>query len=382
MKTATDEPVQIVGRTKITPNVSQCILRFPVFVARGLGNCCILGNDFRLQFNTVINFSKRLVQFETMRGRVITVKFLSREREAKYLKPPPDPTWLNQIQLEDFKSPTIGVRCADAAEVPPRSHRLLRITYDNPLPSLGIIEPRLELFNEKSILVPRGLSTNPPPEQLMVVNFSAQTRSLAKGEVLAEICEADGVKEDYIQKEGREEGEEDRVDVKRRERLEENELDINPNLASDKRRRLVELLREFQDRFSLDRSQIGKTTVCELEIALNDSEPVHQPPYRVSHRENDILTYLNGCKWFCTLDLNSGYWQIPIREEDKSKTAFITPDGLWESQVTPFGLKTSPAVFLRCMPLQGEDEECHRIREAVESPEKAVSKDLGCPAVL
>lgn len=47
--------------------------------------------------------------------------------------------------------------------------------------------------------------------------------------------------------------------------------------------------------------------------------------------------------------MNSGYWQIPIREEDKHKTAFITADGLWEFQVTPFGLKTSPAIFQRCM---------------------------------
>ncbi|XP_046686638.1 uncharacterized protein LOC124372302 [Homalodisca vitripennis] len=48
--------------------------------------------------------------------------------------------------------------------------------------------------------------------------------------------------------------------------------------------------------------------------------------------------------------MNSGYWQIPIKEEDKHKTAFIiTADGLWEWECTPFGLKTSPAVFQRCM---------------------------------
>ena len=38
----------------------------------------------------------------------------------------------------------------------------------------------------------------------------------------------------------------------------------------------------------------------------------------------ECLDSLAGKKWFCTLDINSGYWQILIAEEDKCKTAFIT----------------------------------------------------------
>ena len=36
---------------------------------------------------------------------------------------------------------------------------------------------------------------------------------------------------------------------------------------------------------------------------------------------------LNGQKYFSSLHLASGYWQVPVAEEDRHKTAFVTPDG-------------------------------------------------------
>ena len=38
----------------------------------------------------------------------------------------------------------------------------------------------------------------------------------------------------------------------------------------------------------------------------------------------DIFDSLSGAKVFSTLDLKSGYWQIPVHKDDIKKTAFIT----------------------------------------------------------
>ena len=66
-------------------------------------------------------------------------------------------------------------------------------------------------------------------------------------------------------------------------------------------------------------------------------------------RIDDIITQLRGAKYFASLDLLMGYHQIPIREEDLPKTAFVTHRGLFVFKRMPFGLCNAPATFQRLM---------------------------------
>ena len=67
-------------------------------------------------------------------------------------------------------------------------------------------------------------------------------------------------------------------------------------------------------------------------------------------RFDDCIDSLHGKKFFCTLDLQSGYWQVPLKStEDKEKTAFLTKQGLFQFNVLPFGLCNAPATFERLM---------------------------------
>ena len=88
-------------------------------------------------------------------------------------------------------------------------------------------------------------------------------------------------------------------------------------------------------RFCVDFRQLNAATV----------KDVHPIP-----RIDDLLDTLHGARWFSTFDLKSGYWQVPIQERDKEKTAFRTSNGqLFEFNQVPFDLCNVPATFSRLM---------------------------------
>ena len=66
-------------------------------------------------------------------------------------------------------------------------------------------------------------------------------------------------------------------------------------------------------------------------------------------RVEDIIDRIGRSQFISTMDLTRGYWQVPVAVEDKPKTAFVTPFGLFQYNVMPFGLKGAPATFQRLM---------------------------------
>ncbi|GAB5504825.1 MAG: hypothetical protein Pyrs2KO_34800 [Pyruvatibacter sp.] len=60
----------------------------------------------------------------------------------------------------------------------------------------------------------------------------------------------------------------------------------------------------------------------------------------------EMIDRVHGAKYFTKIDLRSGYWQMPLREEDRPKTAFRSRFGHYQFKVLSFGLTNAPAQYM------------------------------------
>ncbi|KAL0271402.1 UNVERIFIED_CONTAM: hypothetical protein PYX00_008504 [Menopon gallinae] len=187
-------------------------------------------------------------------------------------------------------------------------------------------------------------------------------------------------------------------------------ININHEIDDRDKEKVRELVEEYDMLFPTDVNMIGETKHIKMKIELTNQEPINQKPYRVPYAErekvneivnelleakiirestspygspsllvakkdgskrlcvdyrrlnaitkkeripmpviDELLDQLAGSKWFSTLDFMSGYYQIPIEEEAKEFTAFVTTEGKYEFNRMPFGLVNAPTVFSKLM---------------------------------
>lgn len=192
-------------------------------------------------------------------------------------------------------------------------------------------------------------------------------------------------------------------------RIQKKDFSIE-HLAEDVQNKLWKVLARYLDVFAKSALHLGTTKAISHKIQLTDNIPVRKRPYRVPQilrkeldnqikelLEAKIITpsvsayaapvvlvkkkqggyrlcvdyralnaktvadvyplplitetvdLLANSRYYSSLDLMSGYHQVPVDLEDQHKTAFIVESGLFQFRKLPFGLKNAPSTFERLM---------------------------------
>lgn len=89
-----------------------------------------------------------------------------------------------------------------------------------------------------------------------------------------------------------------------------------------------------------------KSRLC---IDFRDLNKIVVPQAQPFPLIEDLMIKTRNCNYFTSLDINSAFWSIPLRIEDRKKTGFVTQEGHFQWTCLPFGLKTAPAIFQRIL---------------------------------
>ena len=376
-------PLSICGIAQVDIDLAGEKFNTQMVVVDSLTNEAILGKDFLRTNRCIIDVSRETLHFDS---RGITLS----------LNSPPG----NQQVAR------VTVMLDDTLEVPPRSEMEIMVS----VPKAATTGTWIVEGESNAVLVARAVvSPNEQKVPVRIANVREDPINIKKG---TKIAGMEIVAQEEIQRTVASIEQEKPIQEKKRQLLWDLVVRSGDSLTDSQRELLFAVLLKYEDVFASTPDDFGRTKEIRHTINVGNSPPIRQPVRRIPPirrkeardllqgmlskgvikpstspwaspivlvkkkdgstrfcvdyrkvnnvtrkdayplpRVDDILDTLAGSQWFSTLDLISGYWQVEVKEEDREKTAFCTPDGLFEFEVMPFGLCNAPATFQRLMEL-------------------------------
>ena len=312
----------------------------------------------------------------------------------------------------DNKMPSVfRVTIPEAVTIPPNSEMILSGTIcGQPNFVTGVFEMSPSLCESKPLLVAKMVAyTNVGQVPLRIMNPTGEPQVLYKGQVAA-ICEPAKLISE-VPPSVLDESECSGVSAELPTHLRSMLDSCRENVTPEQLEQIRQLLWKYQEAFAVDEEDLGEAVLELHRINTGDALPIKQQPRRLplakrlaareevdkmmaqgviekslspwaspivlvpkktSGKYRFCLDYralnavtrkdsyplpridasleaLQGSSWFTTVDLQSGYHQMLLHPDDREKTAFVTPDGLYQFRRLAMGLVNGVAGFSRLM---------------------------------
>ena len=389
LKAANGTPIPILGEVTIPLSIGRFSTRVTALVSQ---HVCepMLGIDFMVKNEVIWDFGKSTVV-------IANTAHLLRSRSDKH-------RWCRRVILQEGVS--VPARSESILSTKVQFRKLPNATSQEDW-STEFAQIKAGVHVSRT-LVPRDVWTDVP---VRILNTNNKAVFLEPELLVSDLQQVDVLWEtDPVEKTTAKVQRVESETIQVPEYLEKLLSAVDDTIPEDARQALEAILMSHLDVFSMDENDLGRTDLIKHHIDTGDAKPVRQPLRRFppAHVEaisghvdnllkqgtiepssspwasnvvlakkrdgtlrcctdyrqlnavtrkdvyplpriNDCLDAMASASLFSTFDLRSSYHQVEVALQDRDKTTFICPRGMYRYKTMPFGLCNAPSTFQRLM---------------------------------
>lgn len=403
----TNEDVDILGETELEIYINDKRFMLKTLVGKNITSGTILGMNFLVKNNAIINFETNYFQLGSKKKRNLFRKKL-------------DENWilsLRDIQMEKGKNTPVNT--TRDIKINPQGKTKIEIRIPEEYKKLEkkfVTWETTKDFEKYAEILPHlNFDIKRNKTYVDLYNYSNKIKTIQKGTCVGHIKFQDKTGRTQNEKIEKIHNVQKQTEYKKTDKgelcdAEGTPFQISDTLTKEQKTKVEKLLETYYEVFTTDPLNVDKANIEPFEIRMLDEKPLALRGYKLTLSErremrkildkmmkagiirrssspysspaflkqkadgnyrflcnfaqlnskierdqnsvprvDNIFLAMEGAKFYTRLDANQGFFQIPLAESSKKYTAIIVDNEIYEFERLPQGLSISPSLFSRVM---------------------------------